>query len=78
MARPGFEPTTSRSRSGCSTTEPAGLVKCAFDGSDAPYRKFKSACSNVFHKSLKGALIGAGVLNRAGMVYYGTLLIIKV
>ena len=26
MARPGFEPTTSRSRSGCSTTEPAGPV----------------------------------------------------
>ena len=24
MARPGFEPTTSRSRSGCSTTEPQG------------------------------------------------------
>ena len=24
MARPGIEPTTSRSRSGCSTTEPAG------------------------------------------------------
>ena len=27
MARPGFEPTTSRSRSGCSTTEPAGPVR---------------------------------------------------
>ena len=26
MAQPGFEPTTSRSRSGCSTTEPAGPV----------------------------------------------------
>ena len=26
MARPGIEPTTSRSRSGCSTTEPAGPV----------------------------------------------------
>ena len=29
MARPGFEPTTSRSRSGCSTTEPAGPVALA-------------------------------------------------
>ena len=27
MARPGFETTTSRFRSGCSTTEPAGPVK---------------------------------------------------
>ena len=26
------------------------------------------ACANIFHKSLKGGLIGAGVLNRAGMV----------
>ena len=26
MARPGFEPTTSRSRGRCSTTEPAGPV----------------------------------------------------
>ena len=26
IARPGIEPTTSRSRSGCSTTEPAGPV----------------------------------------------------
>ena len=26
MARPGFEPTTSRFRSGCSTTEPPGPV----------------------------------------------------
>ena len=29
MARPGFEPTTSRSRSGCSTTEPAGPVSAS-------------------------------------------------
>ena len=26
MARPGFDPSTSRSRSGCSTTEPVGPV----------------------------------------------------
>ena len=30
MARPGFEPTTSRSRSGCSTTEPAGPVSVGY------------------------------------------------
>ena len=28
MAQPGLEPTTSRSRSGCSTTEPAGPDLC--------------------------------------------------
>ena len=37
MARPGFEPTTSRSRSGCSTTEPAGPVKVAVDKFEEPH-----------------------------------------
>ena len=40
MTRPGFEPTTSQSRSGCSTTEPVGLEKGLPDSVEEMYFTF--------------------------------------
>ena len=43
MARPGFKPTTSRSRSGCSTTEPAVPF-----GKAVMLRIFFEHCSDIW------------------------------